>query len=202
MIVLIGTNSKLIKNGTVSNVVCPSCKTNSKIHYFVYSKFTHLTFIPLFPVGKNAVVTCESCNSIIEIETLDDKTISKLFADNNNLKNPIWMFIGSFILFLALIYGVYNYFKTNNQSELYLEKPMVNDVYEIKDSKGFYYTFKIDSVSNDSIYATENDFQVNLPYDFDEINKIENYSKNKIIYSKFEALKLYQDDKIISIIRN
>ncbi len=112
------------------------------------------------------------------------------------------MFIGSFILFLALIYGVYNYFKTNNQSELYLEKPMVNDVYEIKDSKGFYYTFKIDSVSNDSIYATENDFQVNLPYDFDEINKIENYSKNKIIYSKFEALKLYQDDKIISIIRN
>ncbi|WP_395044998.1 zinc-ribbon domain-containing protein [Flavobacterium sp.] len=202
MIVLIGTNSKIIKNGNISNVNCPNCKINSTLHYSVYSRYTHLTLIPLFPVGKEAVVTCESCNNIIEINSLDDKTISKLYVENNNLKNPIWMFFGSFIIILAIIYGIFNYYKNNNETEIYIKKPMVNDVYAIKDSKGYYYTLRIDAISNDSIFATENDFQVDLPYDIDEINKTKNYTKNKIIYSKFELLKFYKDDKIISIIRN
>ena len=48
------------------------------------------------------------------------------------------------------------------------------DIDDIKDAKGFYSTFRIDKISNDSIFATENDYQVSMPYDIDEINEPKN----------------------------
>lgn len=202
MIVLIGTNSSVIKKGYVTNVVCPKCKNESTLNYSVYSKYTYLTLIPLFPVGKEAIVECENCHEIIELQDLDDTTISKLASENNNLKNPIWMYFGSFVVALTMIYGIYYYFKSNNETEIYIQNPTINDVYCIKDAKGFYYTFRIDKISNDSIFATENDYQVSMPYDIDEINEPKNYTKNKVSYTKSELQNLNKEDKISSIIRN
>lgn len=112
------------------------------------------------------------------------------------------MYFGSFVVALTMIYGIYYYFKSNNETEIYIQNPTINDVYCIKDAKGFYYTFRIDKISNDSIFATENDYQVSMPYDIDEINEPKNYTKNKVSYTKSELKNLYKEDKISSIIRN
>lgn len=202
MILIVGTRSSLIKNGNVTNVICPKCKEKTTLRYSVYSKYTHLTLIPLFPVGKEAIVLCDNCNEIIEIDDLDDDTITKLASENNNLKNPIWMFFGSFLLALVIIYGIYSYFKSDNETEKYIQNPTINDVYSLKDSKGFYYTFRIDRVTNDSVYATENDYQVEMPYEIEEVNQPKNYTKNKVNYSKKELENLYKENKITAIIRN
>lgn len=111
------------------------------------------------------------------------------------------MYFGSFVVALTMIYGIYYYFKSNNETEIYIQNPTINDVYCIKDAKGFYYTFRIDKISNDSIFATENDYQVSMPYEISDINMDENYTNNKIRYSKKELNTLYKEDKITSIIR-
>lgn len=168
----------------------------------VYSKYTHITLIPLFPVGKYAVVTCENCNEIIELDNLDENTVTKLASENTKLKSPIWMFFGSFVLLCSILFGCYTYFKADAKTDLFIQNPTSKDVYYVKDDKGYYYTFRIDSVSNDKIFATENEYQVDLPYEIDEINKTENYLKNTLNYSKKEILTLYKNDKIISIKRD
>lgn len=201
MLLIVGTKSTEIKRGKFSGTICPKCREVAEFDYFVNSKYTFITLIPLFPVGKEAVVVCNECDEIIDINDLHDTTVEKLAAENNDLKNPIWTYFGSFVLVLAIIYGIYNYFKSNDETEKFVQNPSVNDVYAIKDAKGFYYTFRIDSLSNDSIYATENDYQVDLPYNIDEINLPENYTKSKISYSKKELKNLYQEDYISSIIR-
>lgn len=201
MLLIVGTKSTEIKRGKFSGAICPKCREVAEFDYFVNSKYTFITLIPLFPVGKEAVVVCNECDEIIDINDLHDTTVEKLAAENNDLKNPIWTYFGSFVLVLAIIYGIYSYFKSNDETEKFVQNPSVNDVYAIKDAKGFYYTFRIDSLSNDSIYATENDYQVDLPYNIDEINLPENYTKSKISYSKKELKNLYQEDYISSIIR-
>lgn len=202
MLLILGTKSTEIKRGKFSGAICPKCRQVTEFDYFVYSKYTFITLIPLFPVGKEAIVVCDDCNEIIDINDLHDTVVEKLAAENNDLKNPIWAYFGSFALVLAVIYGIYYYFKSNNETEKYIQNPTVNDVYAIKDTKGYYYTFRIDSLSKDSIYVTENDYQVDLPYKIDEINVPENYTKNKISYSKKELENLYKDDYISSIIRD
>jgi len=202
MLILVGTNNKIIKKGNFKHTICPNCREVSAFDYIVFSKYAHLTYIPLFPVGKDAVVICENCDETIDINDFDDTTLSKLAQENNNLKNPVWMYFGSFALVIASIYGIYIYFNSGKKTDLYFKKPMLSDVYCLKNSKGFYYTIKIDSLTKDSVYATENDFQVNLPNEIDEINQPENYTTIKVKYSKNDLLKLYNDNKISSIIRN
>ncbi len=202
MLLILGTKSTEIKRGNFSGAICPKCREVAGFDYFVYSKYTHLTLIPLFPVGKEAVVICDDCNEIIDINDLDDTIVEKLASENNNLKNPIWMYFGSFLLVLILAYAIYNYFKSDNQTETYIQNPTINDVYCIKDAKGFYSTFRIDTISNDSIFATQNDYQVGMPYEIEDININEYYTNSKINYSKKEIENLYNEDKITSIIRN
>jgi hypothetical protein len=202
MIFLLGTNSSVIKKGSVDGGICPSCHCSSTLNYAVYSKYTHITLIPLFTVGKYAVVTCQNCNEIIELDDLDENMVNKLASENNKLKSPIWMFFGSFALLCSIIYGGYTYIKTDAKTDLYIQNPMSKDVYYVKDDKGYYYSFRIDSVSKEKIFATENEYQVDLPYEIDEINKTENYLKNTLNYTKKEILTLYKNDKIISIKRD
>lgn len=201
MLLLLGTKSTEIKRGNFSGVICPKCSEASAFDYAVYSKYTYATLIPLFPVGKEAIVICEDCNEIIDINDLDDTIVEKLASENNDLKNPLWTYFGSFVLALTMIYGVYHFFKSNKETDIYIQNPTINDVYCIKDAKGFYYTFRIDKISNDSIFVTENDYQVSMPYDIDEINIPENYTKNRVSYTKSELKNLYKEDKVSSIIR-
>jgi len=202
MLLILGTTSTEIKRGKFSGAICPKCRKVSDFDYFVNSKYTYITLIPLFPVGKEAIVVCNNCNEIININNLDDAIVEKLALENNNLKNPIWSYFGSFLVTLSIGFGIYNYFQSNNETEKYVQSPRINDVYGIKDANGFYYTFRIDKISNDSIYATENDYKVGMSYEIEDLNKIENYTNNKISYSKKELENLYKEDKITSIIRN
>lgn len=202
MILLVGTRDTIIKKGEVHNVTCLHCHSTATIQYNVLSKYAQITFIPLFPIKKNAIVHCTNCNQEIELQDLDANIISKLASENNNLKNPIWMYFGSFAVVCFAIYGVFYYFKSDSKTALFVQNPMVEDIYYVKDSKGYYYTFRIDAQTKDSIFTTENDYQVDLPYDLDDINVAENYTTKKSNYSKKELNHLFQDGKITAIKRN
>ena len=201
MIILIGTNDRIIKKGEADNVICPHCNSNSTIKYNIHNKYVFITLIPLFPVEKYASIDCNTCNKEIKLKDLDENTLTRLAAENNNLKSPIWMFSGSFIFVICLIYGFYNYFKSDSKTDLFIKNPIINDVYYMKDTKGYYYTYRIDKITKDSIYSTENDYKVDSPYDIDDINISENYSNKKNHFSKEDLMKIYESNKIISIKR-
>jgi hypothetical protein len=201
MILLVGTSSKIIKKGEANNITCPYCHCNTTMNYCIHNKYAVITLIPLFPVEKYASIYCNTCNEEINLKDLDESTLSRLAAENNNLRSPLWMFFGSFALVCCLFYGLYSYFKSDTRTALLIKNPMIKDVYYTKDTKGYYYTFRIDNITKDSIYTTVNDYQVDEPYDIDDINVLENYSNQKSDFSKNELMKLYDSGKIISIKR-
>jgi hypothetical protein len=203
MMVLIGTNETCISKGTIPNTECPNCYFHSAVDYSIFTKYTSLTFIPLFPVGNTISIECNNCSKEIEFDDLDENTKTKFIDENKkaNRRRPIWLFSGVIILICYIAFYFVNLFQTNNETEVLAKTPTFGDVYNIKFSNGYYSSMRIDKVTNDSVYLTQNDYDVYLQSEVEEINKTENYSNRKINYSKKDLLKLYDNDDIFSITR-
>ena len=204
MIILIGTKTHLIQEGQIKDVDCPKCSGNNSLTYRIYSKYVHLTMIPLFPVGKIFESECSDCNVDLDYEDFSENDKQKIINQKEikNTETPFWTYSGSALAIGFLIYGINYYIENNHQIEERIKTPTSGDVYNLKLDSGYYSTIRIDKISNDSIYTTQNDYQTNLPFDVDEIDIPENYTESKAIYSKKEILDLYEKDIISSIKRN
>jgi len=83
------------------------------------------------------------------------------------------------ILFISLFIWLSYQGKQNKKLRAeYIKTPQQGDLYEYKVLSGSYSTFKVDSVSKDSVYVFLNDFEINKSSRVYKIDKPENYSKN------------------------
>jgi hypothetical protein len=197
MIFLIGTRDLSVKNGIILNEKCSKCKSQNELYFSIYRKYAHITLIPLFPVGKSVFIRCNHCEENFGYEDLSES--AQLQLRNKKLDNTIWMFSGSAILALFLIFTINNYFDKKDETSLLIKNPVEGDVYNLKLSNGYYSNMRIDKVTKDSIYTTHNDFDAYLPYEIDDLDKDENYSNRKVSYLKKALIQLYENDKIIKI---
>jgi hypothetical protein len=200
MIFLIGTQDSNIKNGSILNERCPKCKTENELHFSIYRKYTHITLIPLFPVGKSVFIRCGHCEERFNYEDLSENGQLKL--RNEKLDHSIWMFSGSIILALFFIFTINKYLDKKNETSLLIKNPIEGDIYNLKLSNGYYSNMRIDKITKDSIYTTHNDFNAYMPYEVDDLDKAENYSNRKVSYSKTALIQLYENDEIIKIRRS
>lgn len=203
MLFIIGTKSYNIKNGQIDNFNCPKCSKITALNYSVYKRYTYLTLIPLFPVDKEVYTACDSCSEIMELELLskDFQTKIEILKKDSSIKTPFWMYTGIIILIGFAIFGIYSFLKTDEISKTYIKNPKMDDVLNIKLSNGYYSTIRIEKVTQDSVFGISNDYQVDLPFDRDEIDKPENYTNSRIQYSKKEIIRLYEKGEISSIKR-
>ena len=197
--VLIGIRDSNVKNGQILNSKCPKCKSINSLHFSIYRRYTHITLIPLFPVGKYVNIQCTSCEEFFDYEDLTED--SQIQLKNQRLKNSIWMFTGILILICCFVYEINYYLNIKNETFNYIENPKKDDIYNLKDSNGYYSTMRIDNLTNDSIYGILNDYNVYLPTDLDDIDIPENYTNKKIKYSKKDLYLLQKNDQIFSITR-
>jgi hypothetical protein len=199
MLFLVGTRDSNIKNGVILNEKCPKCNTQDTLHFSIYKRYTHVTLIPLFPVGKSVYIKCSHCQENFDYEDLTK--IGQLQLRNEKLGNSIWMFSGSIIIALFLIFTINKYFENKDEAGILIKNPIKGDVYNLKVKNGYYSNMRIDKVTTDSIYATLNDFNAYMPNEIDDLNKPENFSNRKVYYSRNDLIKLYQEDEILKITR-
>ncbi len=197
MLFLIGTKDSNIKNGFIRNEKCPKCQIENTLIFSIFRRYVYITLIPLFPVGKTVNIECTTCKNRFNYDDLSIEGQEKL--RNEKLTSSIWMFLGTIILFLFLVYCINNYIQNKNSLKVLINEPAIGDVYNLKFSNGYYSTFKIDKITNDSIYTTYNNFDAYMPYDVDDLDQTENYSNKKVSYSKRQLLELYQNGEIIKI---
>ncbi|MGO4773081.1 hypothetical protein ACEN2I_15570 [Flavobacterium sp. W22_SRS_FK3] len=199
MMIIVGTRDSNIKNGTILNEKCPKCNQEDSLHFNIYRRYTHLTLIPLFPVGKLVVIACDHCKQTFEYDDLSENIQLKL--RNEKLNSTPWMYLGSIVIAGFIFFSINNYFDKKEETSILIKNPVSGDVYNLKFSNGYYSNLRIDKVTIDSIYTTHNDFDAYMPYEVDDLNKSENYSNKKVYYSRKDILKLYQEDEIIKITR-
>ena len=197
MLFLVGTRESNIKNGSILNEKCPKCRTQDTLHFSIYKRYTHVTLIPLFPIGKSVYIKCSHCKENFDYEDLSES--AQLQLKNEKLDSSIWMFSGSIIIALFLIFTINRYFENKDEAGVLIKNPMQGDVYNLKLNNGYYSNMRIDQITADSVYATLNDFQAYMPNEIDDLNKPENYSNRKVYYSRKDLTKLYQENEILKI---
>lgn len=200
MLFLIGTRDSNVKNGILLNEKCLKCKSEKELRFSIYRKYTHITLIPLFAVGKLVFIKCNHCEENFDYEDLSEN--AQLQLRYEKLDSSIWMFTGSAILAFFLIFTINNYFYKRDETSILIKNPIAGDIYNLKLSNGYYSNMRIEKITKDSVYTTHNDFEAYLPYEADDLDKDENYSNRKVSYTKTALLKLYENDEIIKIRRN
>lgn len=66
MLFFFGTGTSLINSFELTGVSCVNCGTRNSVFLTVYSRYLHLFWIPVLPLGKNSVSKCSHCQQVLE----------------------------------------------------------------------------------------------------------------------------------------
>jgi hypothetical protein len=146
MLIYHGTKTARIKKFTDNQQHCPKCKAFD-LSIEIFSDYYHAYFIPIIPVGDKTVkIRCKSCEEPYRSEKLERK-----YA--NSISAPFYLY--SLVILCIGLICVFAINHLNNQKKhrQYIDKPKINDVYLIKNSRrnfSSYYFYKIVAINKDS----------------------------------------------------
>jgi hypothetical protein len=124
----------------------------------------------------------------------------------NNLKAetrvPIWQFSGLALIFLLSGFGIYSSGQDEKNRLEYVANPKAGDIYKYKTDDNNYSTFKVISVSTDSVFVSPNKYQTDKMTGVYKLDKAENYPEESYGISRSDVKQMLQDKEIYDIDRN
>ena len=147
--IVFGTKSKgLSSESAVSN--CESCN-QSQQHVHVFQKYFHIFWIPVLPLGKQAILECQHCKKVVlekEMST-QQKNISQ--AKRSNVKTPHYMFIVPILFACFVGWTMYSLDQEKTRTQTYISAPAASDIAVIKASRKQFQILKLLSIKGNMI---------------------------------------------------
>lgn len=180
---------------------CPSCGTQGSIVLSVYRKHAHIFWIPIFPIGKKGVSECKHCKNVLKSNEMSGAIKNEYVNLKNDAKGPVWQFAGLPILAILAMWIVYISGENKKLGLEYISAPVKGDVYEYIIKSGSYSTLKVINVSNDSVFVSPNEFEINKRSRIYKIDKPENYSELSYGISRNKLKEMYDSGEIFDVNR-
>ncbi|WP_103069149.1 zinc ribbon domain-containing protein [Aquimarina sediminis] len=197
--IIYGGKAVHLKSERSKKTTCPSCGTQGSLILSVYRMHAHIFWIPLFPTVKRGTSQCQHCKNILKTKEMPESLKRECESLKNNTKGPIWQFAGLGIIAVLITWGIYA--DGEDKKLEYIASPQVGDIYEYKIEIGSYSTLKVIDVSNDSVFVSPNEYEINRKSKINRINTPKNYSKSSYGISKNELKKMYDSGEIFDINR-
>jgi hypothetical protein len=199
--IIYGRRSSTIKAAELTNEKCPSCQTQGSLIMGIYSRYAHIFWIPMFPIGKTGISQCQHCKQVLKLNEMPAELkyhYQTLKAQSNV---PKWQFIGLIIIaFLVIMTIISTHVGKKNEAQ-YLATPQCGDIYKYKSDNGNYSTWKLTKITKDSLAVALNNYEITKITGIYKIDKPENYSDSSVWMSKTEVSKMYSEGKIFGINR-
>lgn len=199
--IIYGSKAVHLNSAQLTTTTCPSCNTQGSITASVFRRHAHIFWIPLFPIGKKGGTECQHCKQVLEPSAMPLSIKKEYDKINAASKGPIWQYIG---LVIIAVFAVFIYVSGEKNKELeqsYLITPLVGDVYRYEIETSRYSTLKVISVSEDSVFVSQNEYETNKKKSVSSIDKEENYSEFTFGISKERISQMYNQKAIYSINR-
>lgn len=200
--VVYGYNSSLIGHHKDPNLKCPTCNSQNTVAMHAIGKYATLFWIPMFPIGKKIVGTCENCNTEIPKKQFPSSYSLALQTLKDTSKRPIWHYSGIGLLLVIVLFFYINDLQHKKDVVEYISTPLKGDIYDIKLEDGDYTLYSVQAVTEDSVFVYMNDYKTNYKTGLDEIDQIENYSTDVFGFSKLDIKTLYDTKHIIDVTRD
>ncbi len=199
--IIYGTKAVHLKSEQSKTITCPNCETVGSVIVRVYRRHAHIFWIPLFPIGKKGVSQCQHCKNVLKTKEMPEPIKNAYHALKKETKGPIWQFTGLAIITALVIWGIYAEWKRKKLDMEYISAPRKGDVYEYKVDSGSYSTLKVLRLSNDSVFVSQNEYQISKKSGIHTIDKPENYSASMYGISKSELAQMYDSGAIFDVNR-
>ena len=200
---IIGMRSKVLAEQLLTNDTCRRCGKKNVLELVVLQDYAHFFFIPFLPAGKTAAIRCTNCELEMTHHELsfDDELMYKDLK--RKTKTPIWMFTFLAILLCVLIVPLLlakNKPHVESKIEGMILRPQVGDVYQVKWEEQYYSWFKIDSLSQDSVWLLTNSASTPIEAGLSAIRE-EPYDSLPMIVNRNDLKLMFVDRQVIDILR-
>lgn len=196
MFIIYGRRTARIRKYRYESQSCENCNSFG-VHIKVYRDYYHLFFLPLIPVGINtAKICCNNCKRQIRPEALET-------AYEEKAKAPIYLYAGVLLFLCFILLAIFNNLKNQKETAKFVEHPTEGDVYRIRKNENnttFYYFFRINEVSGDTVHA----YHSNLMYNrfTDKLSDGDYFDKSEyFIFTKAELKEMLDNGEIESVER-
>ncbi len=96
--IVFGTRGSLIKNIKTGNIACEHCGTKGPHMISIFGKYTHIFWIPVFPVSKKVFAECQHCKKTIDQKEFSPNLNQFYREEIQNTKQPYWQWSGLIII--------------------------------------------------------------------------------------------------------
>jgi hypothetical protein len=187
---------------------CPHCSQSNQLRSSIFSRYSHVYWIPFFPIGKLSVTECGSCGQAWDDKALPADLKAPVQALKGETKIPYFHWTGVALLVVGVLAGVFFYAKDERANKAYLQSPQAGDVYTVRaesesdKGKKSYSLLKVRSVSGNSVEVVSNEYQIEgNSHPLKELNKPENYSKDPTYLTRYDLQLMQQKGELTDVDR-
>jgi len=160
MILFYGVRSRKLAAAPVSGD-CQVCGNRACQEMNLMLRYVHVFWLPIFPIGKKAVITCQQCQSRTEKASFTELQLEQLNELRNTHRTPAQYYIGIIILTLLVLYGIWISNQRSQRNASWLQSPLPGDIYEIRMSADEYSLLKVHQRSGDTVLLQFSDLMSN-----------------------------------------
>jgi len=106
MLFFFGTGTSLIGSYPLRGIACQHCGTSNTVAATIYSRYLHLFWVPLIPLGKTSLSECAHCQQVLREAQLPPAYREPVMAYKQNARLPVSNYLALSIIaigFLALM---------------------------------------------------------------------------------------------------
>jgi hypothetical protein len=185
----------------ISDCNCVSCNNTFTLSVYVFYRYVHVFWIPLFPIGKVVKSHCSSCGFTLTKKEMPES--QRMAFSNMKKKNriPVWMFSGLLIIGGLVSWSFIDKAIQKSNTKDMIQNPVKGDIYSIKLSSGSYTAYKVDNVSGDTVFLVVNEYMTEDPAGLSELKYME-YNDTADGVFKSDVEEMFKNEKIIAVDRH
>ncbi|MFK7748936.1 MAG: hypothetical protein AB8B65_11130 [Kordia sp.] len=149
--IIYGTGSKKIGIQKIQGAKCQNCGATEMYAQGV-SRYIYLFWIPMFPYKKKFITICNHCKQVLEKKEMPQQLTDKLALEKHHFKTPFYLFSGSLLLVLFVLWGFYQSGEHNKKLMENVKNLQANDIIAFKVARKEYSFAEIDERRNDTLF--------------------------------------------------
>lgn len=155
-----GTNSSRVQAEQLDRTTCINCNEPA-VAIVTFSRYAHVYWIPLFPIGKVTATECTHCKQVFEGDAIPESYKMQVDYQKAKAKTPIWHFAGLAIIAVAIVAGVFASKQNDKAMLANIEAAQPGDRYHVRYEAKEYTIWKVTEVSGDTVYFVPHEYVVN-----------------------------------------
>jgi len=101
--IVFGLRSSKIGGFSLKGIDCDYCNTETGQNLFIFGKYAHIFWIPLFPVGKKVFTECMHCKKTSNRKEFTAAQEQGYQEHKHKVKTPVWHWSWILVFLIALL---------------------------------------------------------------------------------------------------